>query len=223
MSQIARQLIFDNLIHLEQGRNLLKQVTDEQYKTVPCGLHPHRVGGHVRHCLEFYDCLIEGLAEGTVDYSSRRRNLDLEECRHTALRHFDQTADRLQALALSLSDSPALAKGIRRGSSSVVMPTGRLAAPAPAVDCEGDSPSPRAVHPNRYPVTLRVCTEGACGGERGWVFSNLARELQFLASHTVHHYALIALTLTALGVPVDADFGMAPSTLRHAERQQCAR
>jgi hypothetical protein len=45
--------------------------------------------------------------------------------------------------------------------------------------------------------------------------SSLSRELQVLSSHTIHHFALIAVTLRAHGVQMDADFGMAPSTLRH--------
>ena len=45
--------------------------------------------------------------------------------------------------------------------------------------------------------------------------SSLSRELQVLSSHTIHHFALIAVTLRAHGLHLDADFGMAPSTLRH--------
>jgi hypothetical protein len=45
--------------------------------------------------------------------------------------------------------------------------------------------------------------------------SSLSRELQVLSSHTIHHFALIAVTLRAHGVQLDAGFGMAPSTLRH--------
>lgn len=45
--------------------------------------------------------------------------------------------------------------------------------------------------------------------------SSINRELQVLSSHTVHHFALLALTLRLHGAPVEADFGMAPSTLRH--------
>lgn len=52
-----------------------------------------------------------------------------------------------------------------------------------------------------------------------WMTSSLARELQVLSSHTVHHFALIAVTLQAHGVEVDSNFGMAPSTLRFAARQ----
>jgi len=46
-----------------------------------------------------------------------------------------------------------------------------------------------------------------------FLISSVGRELQILSSHTIHHFALMAMTLRALGVPVDADFGVAPSTL----------
>ena len=48
-----------------------------------------------------------------------------------------------------------------------------------------------------------------------WSISSLKRELQFLLSHTIHHYALIALTLRSHGFDPGAEFGVAPSTLRH--------
>jgi len=43
--------------------------------------------------------------------------------------------------------------------------------------------------------------------------SSVGRELQALSSHTIHHFALIAVTLRAHGVEVDPLFGMSPSTL----------
>lgn len=45
--------------------------------------------------------------------------------------------------------------------------------------------------------------------------SSISRELQVLSSHTIHHFALIAMTLRLHGVEMDPDFGMAPSTLRY--------
>jgi len=39
--------------------------------------------------------------------------------------------------------------------------------------------------------------------------------LQVLSSHTVHHFALIAMTLRLHGVEMEPGFGMAPSTLRY--------
>ncbi|NIP97468.1 MAG: hypothetical protein GWO24_30170, partial [Akkermansiaceae bacterium] len=43
----------------------------------------------------------------------------------------------------------------------------------------------------------------------------LGRELQFLVSHTVHHFAMIGGICRALGVALEDDFGVAPSTIRH--------
>lgn len=54
-------------------------------------------------------------------------------------------------------------------------------------------------------------------GHAAWSKSCVARELQFLASHTVHHFALIGVILRLNGVAVPATFGVAPSTLRYRE------
>ena len=48
-----------------------------------------------------------------------------------------------------------------------------------------------------------------------WRESTVGRELQFLASHTVHHFALIKLLLEWHDVALDDEFGMAPSTRAH--------
>lgn len=45
--------------------------------------------------------------------------------------------------------------------------------------------------------------------------SSLARELQFLVSHTVHHYALIAISSRVQGLVPAPGFGVAPSTLNY--------
>lgn len=54
--------------------------------------------------------------------------------------------------------------------------------------------------------------------------STFRRELQFLLSHTVHHFALIAVMAKVLNVEVDAQFGVAPSTIKYREglKDQCA-
>jgi len=51
-----------------------------------------------------------------------------------------------------------------------------------------------------------------------WRRPTTLRELQFLFSHTIHHYALIANLLVMQGVEIGRDhsgFGVAPSTLEY--------
>jgi uncharacterized damage-inducible protein DinB len=54
--------------------------------------------------------------------------------------------------------------------------------------------------------------------ESDWAPSSVGRELQFLVSHTIHHFALIKLLLDREAISLGADFGIAPSTLSHAAR-----
>ena len=63
----------------------------------------------------------------------------------------------------------------------------------------------------RLEVRVDVSPTEPEGG--AWSPSSVSRELRFLVSHTVHHYALIAQVLRASGREPAAGFGVAPSTL----------
>jgi hypothetical protein len=63
------------------------------------------------------------------------------------------------------------------------------------------------------PVVVQL-DSGAGPDRPDWRASSVGRELQFLSSHTVHHFALIKLLLDG-SATLEADFGMAPSTIAH--------
>lgn len=65
--------------------------------------------------------------------------------------------------------------------------------------------------------------EGTGEVDSPWSNSSIRRELQFLVSHTVHHYALIGLILKTMDVEVPEDFGVAPSTLKYESEQETAK
>lgn len=65
----------------------------------------------------------------------------------------------------------------------------------------------------RCPIEVRVSIEPGPGG--AWAASSVERELDFLLSHTIHHYALIRLRCLSFGLDVPPQFGMAPATLRY--------
>jgi hypothetical protein len=60
------------------------------------------------------------------------------------------------------------------------------------------------------------------GLRESFITSSVGRELQVLSSHTIHHFALIAITLRAHGVTLDRNFGMAPSTLTYLSTKDAA-
>lgn len=69
------------------------------------------------------------------------------------------------------------------------------------------------LHANlKHPLTTRL-QAGNVGELTIEVATTLGRELMFLSSHTVHHFALIGQYSKAAGVDMGHDFGKAPATL----------
>jgi len=71
---------------------------------------------------------------------------------------------------------------------------------------------------------VMVKTEEIIGvmGNPEWARSSGLRELDFLQSHTIHHFALIAYKLRAHGIEVGENFGVAPSTLKYWQSEKAA-
>ena len=65
------------------------------------------------------------------------------------------------------------------------------------------------------PILVNVAVATEAHGEPLWEHSTVQRELAFLLSHTVHHYALISLHARRYGVELGEEFGVAPSTLEY--------
>jgi hypothetical protein len=161
-------LIAANIRWLRQALRLLERLDDAVYSSTAPGFAPHRVGAHLRHVLEFYQCFLDGLDSSHIDYDSRRRDESIERSRHTA------------SIAIW----------------SIIY----------ALDTSAE---------HERIVWVRMEDAKASGVCESFMESSLSRELQALSSHTVHHFALIAVILRAHGVQLDPDFGMAPSTLRY--------
>lgn len=68
------------------------------------------------------------------------------------------------------------------------------------------------------PVMVKLEEISALMSEPAWAWSSGRRELDFVQSHTVHHFALIAHKLRQLGVQVEEKFGVAQSTLKFWEK-----
>jgi hypothetical protein len=63
---------------LNQLIMLIRQLNNNDYKASVNTLSGSSIGGHVRHIIEFYECLIRGYESGLVNYDARQRNIQLE-------------------------------------------------------------------------------------------------------------------------------------------------
>jgi uncharacterized damage-inducible protein DinB len=64
-------------------------------------------------------------------------------------------------------------------------------------------------------LEARMDAVGDSDEDGHWNRTTVKRELRFLVSHTIHHYALIAVILKVQGFECGPDFGVAPSTIEY--------
>lgn len=63
---------------------------------------------------------------------------------------------------------------------------------------------------------LQVRGLGGLGGDFDFaVASSTGRELVFVASHAIHHYAMLQAHCEQHGIPISAEFGRAPATIAY--------
>ena len=183
-----------NIILLEQGKDLLQDISDEMFLRAKPPFYKSGIGRHFRHILDHYKSVLDefrsqhGISNRErdaspsaksglkVDYDARSRDLNLEEDRELTIDVIDEIIQDLEGLSTKDMSSALKTK----------------------MDC-GDGQSPNAL----------------------WTRSSLGRELQFMQSHTTHHYALIAMILRDQGYEPPSRFGIASSTLLH-ENKACA-
>ncbi|MEW6210370.1 MAG: DinB family protein [Acidobacteriota bacterium] len=79
----------------------------------------------------------------------------------------------------------------------------------------------RSLAPQEGEREVEVISESS-DNDADWSRSSIKRELQFLLSHTIHHYAIVAVSLRMRGIEPGEEFGVALSTLRHWKEQSAS-
>ena len=87
--------IINNLLEIKE---LLNGLTDEQYCRKHELLNNSSIGQHVRHILEFYQCVFNGIETKTINYDSRKRDLELETGRTNAISAVSEIINRLEEI-----------------------------------------------------------------------------------------------------------------------------
>ncbi|MDW7747285.1 DinB family protein [Halomonas sp.] len=94
------RLVEENLLTLAQLRSLVAGLAPERYRQAFGEHGRHTLGKHVRHIIDHYDALLEGLDRGeeVIDYEQRRRDEALEQWPQQAASHLADIESRLSAL-----------------------------------------------------------------------------------------------------------------------------
>ena len=94
--------------NLEEIKKLIMQLSEEQYMHHSRLLSEATIGQHVRHIVEFYQSILNGLTTKRINYDSRKRDLLIETNREFAIQIIDGICSRL---ALDIADEPFVLEG----------------------------------------------------------------------------------------------------------------
>jgi len=85
--------------NLQQIKTLIASFEEEHYQYKSQLLSDTSIGQHVRHVLEFYLCVINGVSRGWVDYDSRDRDVELERNPVFAISYIDRICNDIECLS----------------------------------------------------------------------------------------------------------------------------
>lgn len=93
------ELVAYNCHLLEEIADLLRKLPGTSYTDPIPGYTQATIGKHIRHILEFYECLDGGLqADCTVNYDARKRNPSYENHPGAAIEAIEQISTALKTL-----------------------------------------------------------------------------------------------------------------------------
>lgn len=84
--------------NLQRGVTLLNSISDEQYSNTSIAPYYSSIGGHIRHILDVFDCIFDGLNTKKVDLTARKRNQLAETQTAVGIQYFNQIMEKLASL-----------------------------------------------------------------------------------------------------------------------------
>jgi len=105
-NRIIRNFIYSNqndmieavIKNLQRGVQLLHSIDDGKYTDRSIPPYFSSIGGHIRHILDIFDCILDGLPTKKINLIHRNRNEIIETQTQEALRYFKKIMDGLMRL-----------------------------------------------------------------------------------------------------------------------------
>ena len=84
--------------NLHRGIQLLNCISDDEYKNATIAPYYSSIGVHMRHILDVFDCVFDGLESGSINLINRKRNELAENYAQHGIAYFEEILRRLKLL-----------------------------------------------------------------------------------------------------------------------------
>ncbi|KGL62934.1 DinB family protein [Polaribacter sp. Hel1_85] len=84
--------------NLQRGINLLNTISNEQYSDASVAPYYSSIGCHIRHVLDVFSCVFEGLEANKIYLNKRNRNELLELNTNLGIEYFNEIIHKLKGI-----------------------------------------------------------------------------------------------------------------------------
>lgn len=84
--------------NLLRGVSLLQYISDEDYSNTTIAPYYSSIGGHIRHILDVFDCIFEGVDSNKINLINRKRNELAENYTVHGINYLTSTIEKLNNL-----------------------------------------------------------------------------------------------------------------------------
>ena len=89
---------------LQKLRELLLQLDDDVLSNISVPPYYSSIGSHIRHILDFYDCILSIESKDKIDLTARKRNKYVETCCEQAFDYLETIITKLYSIENRLND-----------------------------------------------------------------------------------------------------------------------
>jgi hypothetical protein len=101
-------MIDSAISNLERARHLIRLLDEHSYSNSETGPYYSSIGGHLRHVLDVFACIIRGMDSGTVDMTDRRRGTIAETDPEAGLNYLNSVIQDLSHLEIADPSTPVM-------------------------------------------------------------------------------------------------------------------
>ncbi|MEC3908515.1 DinB family protein [Tamlana sp. 2201CG12-4] len=123
-------IIQSTLKTLQKSQVLLNLISNEQLCDASVSPYYSSIGSHIRHILDFYDCLFTTNSEGKIDLTARSRNKTVESDCECAQNYLKSVIDQLNTAKFNMNDIVEVIDNLGLGKTEIPYTYGALLAQA---------------------------------------------------------------------------------------------
>ncbi|MFG6687605.1 hypothetical protein ACGK9U_13555 [Mariniflexile sp. HNIBRBA6329] len=123
-------IIESSIQTLKKAQALLNNLTDDTLCNKSVSPYYSSIGTHIRHILDFYDCIFSVNLENKIDLTARSRNKEVETVCCSAKTYLNSIIEKLNTFELDMTDSLLVTDDLGLGKVTMTYSYGSLFAQA---------------------------------------------------------------------------------------------